>query len=85
MQLTRKRIETLTIDQIEKLGNTASFFAQNINGLNKTKLLKLVYLSEELFVKKHASPFLGLPFHAWKLGKRVFTIFCTQKFTNGYH
>ena len=64
----KKKVETLTIDQVEKLGNTAIFFAQNIYELNKTKLLKLVYLSEELFVKKHASPFLGLPFQAWQFG-----------------
>lgn len=68
MILTRKREFALTSDQVEKLGNTAIFFAENINELNKTKLLKLVYLTEELFVKKHATPFLGLPFHAWKFG-----------------
>ena len=46
----------------------AVYFAENTVGLTKTKLLKLVYLSEELFVKKHAFPFLGVPFHAWQFG-----------------
>ncbi len=60
--------DNLTLDQIEKLGNTALFFAHNIYELNKTKLLKLVYLCEEYFVKKYAAPFLGLPFQAWQFG-----------------
>jgi len=68
VQPTRKREITLTADQIDKMGNVAVFFAEHISELNKTKLLKLVYLTEELFVKKHATPFLGLPFHAWKFG-----------------
>jgi len=58
----------LSFEQIDKLGNTALYFAEHIYELNKTKLLKLVYFCEEFSVKKHASPFLGLPFNAWKFG-----------------
>ena len=68
VQLQKRYSDTLTYNQVQKLGNTAVFFAKNILDLNKTKLLKLVYLCEELFVKKYASPFLGLPFYAWKFG-----------------
>lgn len=50
------------------MGNVATYFAENTNELSKTKLLKLVYLAEELFVKNHATPFLGVPFYAWQFG-----------------
>jgi uncharacterized phage-associated protein len=68
VHIQKRKQAVLAAHQIEKMGNVAVFFATHIYELNKTKLLKLVYLAEELFVKKHATPFLGLPFHAWKFG-----------------
>jgi len=58
----------LTRQQIDRLGNMSIFLAKNTYEPSKTKILKLVYLCEEWFVKKFASPFIGLPFHAWQFG-----------------
>lgn len=51
-----------------KLGNAIIFLATQINPLSKTKLLKLIYLIEELSVKKYGSPFFNIRFDVWKLG-----------------
>lgn len=55
-------------DTINKLGNAMVFFSSKLNGVGKTKLLKLLYLLEECSVKKYKSPFFGIPFKVWKLG-----------------
>lgn len=55
-------------DTINKLGNTMVFFASGIDGISKTKMLKLLYLLEECSVKKYHAPFFGIPFQVWKLG-----------------
>lgn len=57
-----------TKDQLAKLGNAIIFLATQINPLSKTKLLKLIYLIEELSVKKYGSPFFNIRFDVWKLG-----------------
>ncbi|MBC7588668.1 MAG: SocA family protein [Chitinophagaceae bacterium] len=36
--------------------------------LSKTHLLKLVFIIEEISIKKYGVPFLGLRFDVWKLG-----------------
>lgn len=55
-------------ETINKLGNAMVFFSSKLNGVGKTKLLKLLYLLEECSVKKYKSPFFGIPFKVWKLG-----------------
>ncbi|MDR1543013.1 MAG: SocA family protein [Prevotellaceae bacterium] len=55
-------------DTIDKIGNAIVYFAQHINNLSKTKLLKLLYLAEEKSVKQFAMPFFGIKFDVWKLG-----------------
>ncbi|MGN6398734.1 MAG: Panacea domain-containing protein [Mucilaginibacter sp.] len=57
-----------TKDQLAKLGNAIIFLADRINPLSKTKLLKLIYLIEELSVKKYGAPFFNVRFDVWKLG-----------------
>ncbi|HXD94015.1 MAG TPA: Panacea domain-containing protein [Bacteroidia bacterium] len=57
-----------TKDQLAKLGNAIIFLAEKITPLSKTKLLKLIYLIEELSVKKYGSPFFNIRFDVWKLG-----------------
>ena len=64
----RVKNSNLSLDQIVRMGNVAIYFAENTYELTKTKLLKLVYLAEELYIKKHATPFLGVPFYAWQFG-----------------
>jgi uncharacterized phage-associated protein len=57
-----------TKDQLAKLGNAIIFLCDRIKPLSKTKLLKLVYLIEELSVKRFGVPFFNIRFDVWKLG-----------------
>ena len=57
-----------TKDQIDKIGNTIIYLAEKIQPLSKTQLLKLIYLIEEVSVKKYGMPFLNLRFDVWKFG-----------------
>lgn len=62
--------ETLfyTRPQIEKIGNAIVYLATHIPELNKTKLLKLLYLIEEIAIKKYGFPFFNIRFDVWKFG-----------------
>jgi uncharacterized phage-associated protein len=53
---------------IDKLGNAMVYMAQQVPALSKTKLLKLIYLLEEVSVKKNKLPFFGIPFEVWQAG-----------------
>jgi uncharacterized phage-associated protein len=57
-----------TKDQLSKLGNAIIFMCNRITPLSKTKVLKLIYLIEELSVRKYGLPFFNLRFDVWKLG-----------------
>ena len=54
--------------QISKLGNSIIYLAERISPLSKTKLIKLIYLIEEISIKKFGIPFFDLRFDVWKLG-----------------
>lgn len=58
----------LTHQQVQKLGNTLIYLANNVGELSKTKILKLLFLLEESSVKRFGYPFFGLNFQIWKLG-----------------
>ncbi|WP_145710522.1 Panacea domain-containing protein [Chitinophaga japonensis] len=60
--------EVYTKAQIDKLGNAIVFLAGKIPSMTKTKLLKLIYIIEELSVRKYGVPFFDLKFDVWKLG-----------------
>lgn len=57
-----------TNSQIEKLGNTLIYLANSVSELNKTKILKLLFLIEEESIKKHGYPFFGFNFELWQFG-----------------
>lgn len=59
---------TLTLDQIDKIGNTLIYLRENIGFLSKTKALKLLYIIEEKAVQNFGHPILNLDFEVWKLG-----------------
>jgi hypothetical protein len=42
-----------TKEVIDKLGNAMVYMARKVPGLSKTKLLKLIYLLEEVSVKRN--------------------------------
>lgn len=57
-----------TRSQIDRIGNTIIYLATHIAALDKTKLLMLVYLIEEIHVKKYGFPFFNIRFDTWKIG-----------------
>jgi uncharacterized phage-associated protein len=60
--------EVYTSGQIDKLGNTLIFLCEKMQSVSKTHLLKLVFIIEEISVKKYGIPFFDLRFDVWKLG-----------------
>jgi uncharacterized phage-associated protein len=54
--------------QLEKNGHTVIYLSQKIPSLSKTKLLKPLYILEEISTKKSGLPFLNLKYKVWKFG-----------------
>lgn len=73
-----------TRDEINKIGNTIIYFADRLKPLSKTKLLKLLYLSEEESIRKHAIPFLNLDFEVWQYGPVAKDIYVDVSSTEQY-
>ena len=57
-----------SIEEKEKLANAIIYFAEKIPDLSKTKLIKLLYLLEESYVKEYNIPFLDIDFEIWQAG-----------------
>ena len=55
-------------DQLSKIGNTIIYLSQSIDKLSKTKLLKLLYILDEISIKRSGIPILNLKFKIWKFG-----------------
>lgn len=55
-------------EQIDKIGNTIVFLASNIENASKTKIIKLLYILDEISIKKSGIPFLNLEYKVWKFG-----------------
>lgn len=62
-------------DQLDKIGNTVIYLSSAIANASKTKLLKLLYILDELSIKKSGIPFLNLEYKAWKFGPVANDIF----------
>lgn len=60
--------KAFTKDQINKIGNTIIYLAGYVPDLNKTKILKFLFLIEEAAIKKSGKPFFGIDFQLWKFG-----------------
>ncbi|HTF30558.1 MAG TPA: Panacea domain-containing protein [Flavitalea sp.] len=64
--------EIYTKNQINKLGNALIYLCDKMlavkEPVSKTHLLKLVFIIEEISVKKYGIPFFDLRFDVWKLG-----------------
>lgn len=54
--------------QLEKIGHTVIYLSQKIAPLSKTKLLKLLYILDEISIKKSGLPFVNLKYKVWKFG-----------------
>ena len=62
-------------EQLDKIGNTLIYLANHIQDLSKTKALKLLYILDELSVRKSGIPFLNLKYEVWKFGPVAEDIF----------
>jgi len=62
------KLKGYTPEQLDKLGNTILFLIDAIKPLYKTKLLKLIYLIDELSTARNGVPFLGLEYKVWQAG-----------------
>lgn len=60
--------EVYTTNQIAKLGNALIFLCEKMKTVSKTHLLKLIFIIEEISIKKYGIPFFDLRFDVWKLG-----------------
>jgi uncharacterized phage-associated protein len=58
----------LTNEQMDKIGNAMIFLAERIPNLSKTKMLKLLYVLDELSISRSGIPFFNLQYKVWKLG-----------------
>jgi len=57
-----------TREQIEKIGNSIVYLSSKIDKISKTKLLKLLYVLDEISIKRSGIPFLNLKYKVWKFG-----------------
>lgn len=64
--------EIYSKNQIDKLGNALIYFCNKMRevgeDVSKTHLLKLIFILEEIAVKKYGIPLFDLRFDVWKLG-----------------
>lgn len=58
----------LSDNQIDKVGNAIIYLSGKIGELSKTKALKLIYILDELSIKKSGIPFFNLKYKVWKFG-----------------
>jgi uncharacterized phage-associated protein len=54
--------------QLSKIGNASAYLAAKVPMLSKTKLLKLLYILDEVSIKKSGIPFFNLKYKVWKFG-----------------
>jgi len=70
-----------TPEQINKIGYTLVYLSKAISPLTKTKALKLLYLLDEVSIKKFGIPFLNINYKVWKFGPvnpDIFIELCPQ-------
>ena len=58
----------LSSTQIDKVGNAIVYLSNKIPSLSKTKALKLIYILDELSIKKSGIPYFNLKYKVWKFG-----------------
>lgn len=54
--------------QADKIGNSLIYLSDKIANLSKTKALKLLYILDELSIKRSGIPFFNLKYKVWKFG-----------------
>lgn len=67
-KVEKKSYIKLSSNQIDKVGNSIIYLSEKIGQLSKTKALKLIYILDELSIKKSGIPFFNLKYKVWKFG-----------------
>lgn len=73
--MSSKQYFILSKEQIDKVGNAIIYLYNSIGPLSKTKILKLIYILDEISIKKSGIPFFNLPYKVWKFGPVAEDIF----------
>jgi uncharacterized phage-associated protein len=60
--------DSLTKEQIDKIGNALVYLTKNVGDPSITKLLKLLFFLEEESIRKYGYPFFGVDFKIWVRG-----------------
>lgn len=55
-------------EQLAKIGNAVVYLSQKIENLSKTKLLKLLYILDEISTKRSGIPIFNIKYKVWKFG-----------------
>lgn len=58
----------LSSQQIDKVGNAIVYLSEKLGQLSKTKVLKLIYILDEMSIKRNGIPFFNLKYKVWKFG-----------------
>lgn len=66
--MEKKSYIKLSDTQIDKVGNSIIYLSEKIGELSKTKAIKLIYILDELSIKKSGIPFFNLQYKVWKFG-----------------
>lgn len=74
--MSNKQYFILSNEQIDKVGNAIIYLSNSsIGAMSKTKILKLLYILDEISIKKSGIPFFNLPYKVWKFGPVAEDIF----------
>jgi uncharacterized phage-associated protein len=79
MRLSNKTYHKLTSEQLDKVGNAMIFLSTEIPGLQRTKLLKLLYILDEFSIERSGIPFFNLQYKMWRFGPVSPSIFLELK------
>jgi uncharacterized phage-associated protein len=67
--------DSLTNEQIEKIGNAMIYLTKHVGDPSKTKILKLLFFLEEESIRKFGYPFFGVDFKIWVRGPVLENVF----------
>ncbi|MDM1441897.1 SocA family protein [Myroides odoratimimus] len=73
--MSNKQYFILSQEQIDKVGNAIIYLCESIGPMPKIKILKLIYILDEISIKKSGVPFFNLPYKVWKFGPVAEDIF----------
>jgi len=72
----------LNQNQVDKLGNTLIYLANNVGDFGITKALKLLFILEENSIQTFGVPFFGFDFKVWQYGPVIQPVYEAFKNTN---